>query len=90
MFNIKSDSGLDIYLLVSVLGMSKISNNIGFDALLVFVHHQTPSFTVRGCFCPIDFHYNHIFGLQSQCSVVFFATVPANFSLSLTIEMVSK
>ncbi len=51
--------------------MSKISNNIGFDALLVFVQRQiyifSPSFTVRGCFCLIDFHYNEKkLGLQSH------------------------
>ncbi len=37
--------------------MSKISKNIGFDALLVFEQHQiyifSPSFTVRGCFAPL-------------------------------------
>ncbi len=64
-FNIKSDCGLDFFLLFSVLGMSKIRKNIGFDAFLVFEQDQiyifSPSFTVRGCFCPIDFHYNDIF-----------------------------
>ncbi len=40
-FQYKSDCGLDICLpFITVLGMSKISNNIGFDALLVFVQHQ--------------------------------------------------
>ncbi len=40
---------------ITVLGMSKISKNIGFDALLVFVQQIyifSPSFTVRGCFLP--------------------------------------
>jgi len=45
-------------------------NNIGFDALLVCVQYQiftfSPSFTVRGCFCPIDFHYNHIFDCKAM------------------------
>ncbi len=53
--------------------MSKISKNIGFDALLVFEQHQiyifSPSFTVCGCFCPIDFHYNDIFWLQSHDTI---------------------
>ncbi len=39
-FQCKIDCGLDMFLLLSVLGMSKISNNTGFDALLVFVQHQ--------------------------------------------------
>ncbi len=50
--------------------MSKIRKNIGFDAFFVFEQDQiyifSPSFTVRGCFCPIDFHYNDIFWLQSH------------------------
>jgi len=53
--------------------MSKLRKNIGFYALLVFVQHQiwtfSPSFTVRGCFCPFDFHYNHIFWLQSHDTI---------------------
>ncbi len=58
---------------ITVLGMSKIRKNIGFDALLVFEQHQiyifSPSFNVRGCFCPIDFHYNDIFWLQSHDTI---------------------
>jgi len=59
---------------ITVLVMSKIRNNIGFDALLVFVQHHTltfsPSFTVRGSFCPIDFHYNQFFfWLQSHDTI---------------------
>ncbi len=58
---------------IIVLGMSKISKNIGFDALLVFEQHQiyifSPSFTFRGCFCPIDFHYNDIFWFQSHDTI---------------------
>ncbi len=58
---------------ITVLGMSKIRKNIGFDAFLVFEQHQiyifSPSFTVRGCFCPIDFHYNDIFWLQSHDTI---------------------
>ncbi len=50
--------------------MSKIRKNIVFDALLVFEQHQiyifSPSFTVRGCFCPIDFHYNDIFDCKAM------------------------
>ncbi len=73
-FNIKSDCGLEFFFtFITVLGMSKISKNIGFDALLVFEQHQiyifSPSFTVRGCFCPIDFHYNDIFWLQSHDTI---------------------
>ncbi len=55
---------------ITVLGMSKISKNIGFDALLVFVQQiyifLLLSFTVRGCFCPIDFHYNDIFDCKAM------------------------
>ncbi len=58
---------------ITVLGMSKIRKNIGFDAFLVFEQDQiyifSPSFTVRGCFCPIDFHYNDIFWLQSHDTI---------------------
>ncbi len=63
----------NFFTFITVLGMSKISKNIGFDALLVFEQHQiyifSPSFTVRGCFCPIDFHYNDIFWLQSHDTI---------------------
>ncbi len=39
--NIKSDCGLDFFFtFITVLGMSKISKNIGFDALLVFEQDQ--------------------------------------------------
>ncbi len=58
---------------ITVLGMSKIRKNIGFDAFLVFEQDQiyifSPSFTVRGCFCPIDFHSNYIFWLQSHDTI---------------------
>ncbi len=64
-FNIKSDWTGFFFTFITVLGMSKIRKNIGFDAFLVFEQDQiyifSPSFTVRGCFCPIDFHYNDIF-----------------------------
>ncbi len=54
-FQYKSDCGLDFLTFITVLGMSKISKNIGFDALLVFVQQIyifSPSFTVRWLFLP--------------------------------------
>ncbi len=57
-FNIKSDCGLDIFYHLSQ-SWTKISNNIVFDALLVFLQHQikknSPLFTVPDCFCPTTF-----------------------------------
>ncbi len=59
---------------ITVLGMSKIRKNIGFDAFLVFEQDQiyifSPSFTVRGCFCPIDFHYNYIFDCKAMTHII--------------------
>ncbi len=40
-FNIKSDCGLEFFFtFITVLGMSKIRKNIGFDAFLVFEQDQ--------------------------------------------------
>ncbi len=57
-----------IFLLYHVLGMSKIRKNIGFDAFLVFEQRSDLHFFsliyCRGCYLPIDVHYNYIFWLQ--------------------------